>query len=68
MRYIYDATVVDVHVHSEFLPFLGNIVNSRTGLKGYQGEWTDEDLALYFGITPEEQEEIERTIEKYETK
>ena len=38
LRYIYDATVVDViNVHSEFLPFLGNIVNSRTGLKGYQG-------------------------------
>ena len=65
LRYIYDATVVDVHVHSEFLPFLGNIVNSRTGLKGYQGEWTDDDLYKLFEISPEEQKVIEETMEKY---
>ena len=65
LRYIYDATVVDVNVHSEFLPFLGNIVNSRTGLKGYQGEWTDEDLYKLFEISPEEQKVIEETMEKY---
>ena len=47
------------------LPFLGDVINPRTGLKGYTGEWTDDDLALYFNITPEEQEEIEKTMEKY---
>ena len=65
LRYLYDATVVDVHVHPEFLPWLGNIVNSRTGLKGYQGEWTDVDLYKLFEISPEEQKVIEETMEKY---
>ena len=66
LRYIYDATVVDViNVHSKFLPFLGNIVNPRTGKKGYQGEWTDEDLCKLFEISPAEQKVIEETMEKY---
>ena len=64
LRYLYDATVVDVHVHPEFLPWLGDAINPRTGLKGYQGEWTDEDLALYFNITPEEQKVIEETMKR----
>jgi hypothetical protein len=36
------------------IPWLGDAINPRTGLKGYKGEWTDDDLVLYFGITPEE--------------
>ena len=47
------------------LPFLGDAINPRTGLKGYTSEWTDEDLMLYFGITYEEQKVIEETMEKY---
>ena len=55
----------DMNVSPEIILWLGNATNPRTSLKGYTGEWTDDDLALYFGITPEEQEEIERTIAKY---
>ena len=55
----------DQNVPIRFLPWLGDAINPRTGLKGYTGEWTDEDLALYFGITPEEQEEIEMAMKKY---
>ena len=58
----------DQHVNIDFLPWLGDAINPRTGLKGYRGEWTDDDLVLYFGITPEEQEEIERTMAKYAAK
>ena len=65
LRYVYDATVVDINVQPKFLPFLGNIVNSRTGLKGYQGEWTDVDLYKLFEISPAEQKVIEETMEKY---
>ena len=57
--------LVGVNVHSKFLPWMGDAINPRTGLKGYTGEWTDDDLALYFGITPEEKEEIEMAMEKY---
>ena len=47
------------------LPWMGDSINPRTGLKGYTGEWTDNDLALYFNITPEEQKFIEDTMAKY---
>ena len=46
-------------INPAHLPFLGEVINPRTGLKGYTGEWTDDDLALYFNITPEEQKVIE---------
>ena len=55
----------DQNVPLRFLPWLGDAINPRTGKKGYTGEWTDEDLMLYFGITPEEQKVIEETMEKY---
>ena len=45
--------------------WLGDAINPRTGLKGYTGEWTDEDLYKFFNITSEEQEIIKKTIEKY---
>ena len=47
------------------IPWLGDSVNPRTGLKGYQGEWTDADLYKFFDITLEEQKTIEETMEKY---
>ena len=55
----------DQHTPFKYIPFLGDAINPRTGLKGYTGEWTDDDLVLYFNITPEEQKIIEDTIEKY---
>ena len=55
-------------INPAHLPFLGDAINPRTGKKGYTGEWTDEDLALYFGITPEEQKVIEETMKAYEKK
>ena len=56
----------DVHVSPETVFWLGDAINPRTGLKGYTGEWTDDDLVLYFNITPEEYNIINKTIEKYE--
>ena len=53
-------------INPAHLPFLGDAINPRTGKKGYTGEWTDNDLMLYFGITPEEYNIINKTIEKYE--
>ena len=53
------------YIDLDVRPWLGDAINPRTGLKGYKGEWTDDDLALYFGITPEEKEEIEMAMEKY---
>ena len=47
------------------LPFLGDAINPRTGMKGYTGEWTDEDLYSYFKLTDDEIKIIEETMEKY---
>ena len=55
----------DQHIQLRFLPFLGDVINPHTGLKGYTGEWTDEDLYKFFNITPAEQKVIEDTMEKY---
>lgn len=64
-KYIYMIEMVDVHVHPEFLPWMGDCMNPRTGLKGYESEWTNEDFYTYFNITKEEQELIEEIMERY---
>ena len=51
--------------NSAEVPWLGDSVNPRTVLKGYQSEWTDADLYKFFDITPEEQKVIEDTMAKY---
>ena len=63
MYVVDDKAAIPAH-----LPFMGNAINPRTGKKGYTGEWTDDDLALYFNITPEEYNIINETIAKYENK
>ena len=47
------------------LPWLGDAINPRTGLKGYEGEWTNEDLYQYFELTEDEIKTIEETMKKY---
>lgn len=64
-RFVTMKSVVDIHVHQQFLPWMGDCINPRTGLKGYKSEWTNEDFYTYFNITKEEQELIEKTMEKY---
>ena len=59
-RYLFNQ-----NIQLKFLPWLGDDINPRTGLKGYTGEWTDDDLYKFFNITPEEQKVIEETMKKY---
>lgn len=47
------------------IPYMGDCVNPRTGLKGYLSEWTDDDFYKYFGITDDEKKIIEDTMAKY---
>ena len=60
MYVVDDKAAIPAH-----LPFIGNAINPRTKLKGYTGEWTDDDLYKFFNITPAEQKIIEETMEKY---
>ena len=55
----------DVRVSPDIMLWLGDAINPRTGLKGYTGEWTDEDLYSYFKLTDDEIKIIEETMEKY---
>lgn len=55
----------DVNISPMTILWLGDAINPRTGLKGYESEWTDDDLYKFFNITPEEQKVIEETMEKY---
>ena len=51
--------------NSAAVPWMGDSINPRTGLKGYESEWTDEDFVEYFSLAPEEFNEIKKTMEKY---
>ena len=44
------------------LPFLGKCLNMRTNTIGYESNWTDEDLYLYFELSDDEIKLIEETI------
>lgn len=56
----------DMHPQFKFIPFMGDAINPRTGLRGYLSTWTDEDFYQYFNITKAEQKIIEDTLAKYE--
>ena len=60
-----DTTEWDGSENSAEVPWLGDAINPRTGLKGYEGEWIDEDFYQFFNITEEEQKIIEETMKKY---
>ena len=53
--------------NSASVPWLGDAINPRTGLKGYESEWTDEDFYQFFNITEEEQKVIEETMRRYKS-
>ena len=52
LRWMFNAMKVDVHVHSNFLPWLND----------YTHPWTDDDLYKYFGLTDDEIKIIEDEI------
>lgn len=52
-KYISWCYKVDIVLNKNRYPWMGDAVNPRTGIKGYKGEWTDDDLFGYFGISRE---------------
>lgn len=57
--------LTDVNVNEYNVIWLGDCINPRTGLKGYNGEWTDEDFCKYFDITENEWNEIVEMMKPY---
>jgi len=50
--YVLRKSIVDVNIHPRFLPFISD----------YTHPWTDEMLYDFFGLTPEERDEINKEI------
>ena len=48
-----------------YLPFMEKVTNERTGLVGYESDWTDEDFYSYYGITEAERKRMEETLKPY---
>ena len=65
IRFINQYVKMNMSNRLNCIPWLGDDINPRTGLKGYNSEWTDEDFYKFFNITPEEQKIIEETMNKY---
>ena len=61
-KYITNLLLIGVNVAPIQVVWLGDAVNPRTGLKGYESEWTDEDFYKYFNLTDDEIKLIEDTI------
>lgn len=64
-RYLVLKMKTDQHFPLKYVPFMGDCINPRTGLKGYEGEWTDDDFRKYFDITDSEWEDIKCTMKPY---
>ena len=65
MEFLAWAFSSDQHIPNWALPWMGDSINPRTGLKGYESEWTDEDFYQFFNITDAEKKIIEETMAKY---
>lgn len=57
--------ITDVHVNKNNVLWMGSVVNPRTGLKGYESDWTDEDFRRYFNINDSEWNEILEIMNPY---
>lgn len=64
-RYLFLVCKSGQSTPADALPWMGDCTNPRTGLKGYESDWTDDDFRKYFDITDSEWEEIECTMKPY---
>lgn len=64
MRYLCKLTKGDMNVPWRYAPYLGKYTNPRTGLKGYQSEWTTEDLCNFYGLKDEALNRIIEVVSK----
>ena len=57
-KFLFLISHTDLHIISKFLPWFGKTLNTRTGLMGYDSEWTDEDFKRLFEIPDDIANEI----------
>ena len=63
-----DTTFMNWYYHTFVVPGDCKIINYMFRMSDYTQPWDDARFYKFFNITSEEQEEIDRTMEKYETK
>ena len=61
-RFCQEMFINNASIHDYYIPYMGNETNPRTGLKGYQSEWTDDDFYKFFNITEDELNIIRSSI------
>ena len=64
-KFILYCCKTNINTPFAFLPFMGDCINPRTGKKGYESDWTDDDFRQYFDITDAEWETILETMKPY---
>lgn len=64
-RYLVYSMKTGSPLPTTYLPFLDNQVNPRTGLLGYESDWTDDDFKILYNITDDEWKKISDTIKPY---
>lgn len=64
-RYLVLTMKTDQNFPMNYVPFMGDCINPRTGKKGYESDWTDDDFRKYFDITDSEWKEIIETMKPY---
>ena len=52
-------------IYLQMYPWVGNIINPRTGLKGYLSDWISQDFYMLYNITENEQRVIEEVMSPY---
>ena len=66
IRYYYQKVLLNYdYVRPMQVFWLGDCINPRTGKKGYESDWTDDDFKKYFDITDSEWEEIVETMKPF---
>lgn len=67
-RYVETMLIMDMHVNSKKILWMGNAVNPRTGLPGYKGEWTSKDFKTFFNISEEDSQIYKKYIADFKIK
>lgn len=65
-KYITDKVLSGVNVTPKLVLWMADAINPRTGKKGYESDWTDEDFCKFFDITEEEYEHIVQQATRYD--
>ena len=62
--YFVMKVTIDPPVHPEFTPYVDDVRNPRTGKKGYESDWTNEDLCKIYNVTDVEWNKMQKAVKE----